>query len=43
MKLWGWVEKEWEAIPQSACRDLVETMPRRIAAVIKAKGGSTKY
>ena len=42
-ELWERAEKEWEAIPQSACRDLVETMPRRIAAVIKAKGGSTKY
>ena len=37
------MEKEWEAIPQSVHRDLVESMPRRVAAVIKAKGGYTKY
>ena len=43
LELWGWVEKEWEAIPQSVCRDLVESMPRKIAAVIRAKGGYTKY
>ena len=37
------VEWEWEAIPQSACKDLVESMPRRVAAVIRAKGGYTEY
>ena len=37
------IEKEWEAIPDSVCRDLVESMPGRIAAGIKAKGGYTKY
>ena len=36
-------EKEWEAIPQSVCRDLVESMPKRVAAVIMAKRGYTKY
>ena len=42
-ELWERVEEEWEAIPQSVCRDLVESMPRRVAAVIRAKGGYTKY
>ena len=42
-ELWERVEKEWEAIPQSVCRDSVESMPRRVAAVIRAKGGYTKY
>ena len=37
LELWGWVEKEWEAIPQSICRDLVESMPMKVAAVIEAK------
>ena len=37
-ELWGWVEKEWEAIPQSVCRDSVENMPMKVAAVIEAKG-----
>ena len=43
MELWERVEKEWEPIPQSVCRDLVEGMPRRVAAVFRAKGGHTKY
>ena len=43
LELWERIEKEWEAIPDSVCRDLVESMPGRIAAVIKAKGGYTKY
>ena len=43
LELWERVEKEWEVIPQSVCRDLVVSMPRRVAAVIKAKGGYTKY
>lgn len=34
---------EWEKIPASVCRDLVDTMPKRVRAVIKAKGGHTKY
>ena len=42
-ELWERVGKEWEAIPQSVCRDLVESMPRRVAAVIRAKGGYTEY
>ena len=43
LQLWERVEQEWEAIPASVCRDLVESMPRRFAAVIAAKGGHTKY
>ena len=42
-ELWERVEKEWEAIPQSVCGDLVESIPRRVAAVIRAKGGYTEY
>jgi transposase len=42
-ELWERVEKEWNAIPASVCQGLIESMPRHIAAVIKAKGGYTKY
>ena len=43
LELWERVEKEWEAIPASVCRDLAESMPRRVAAVIAAKGGYTQH
>jgi transposase len=43
IELWERVEAEWNKIPQQVCMDLIESMPRRIAAVLKAKGGHTKY
>ena len=42
-ELWERVEKEWEAIDRSVCQDLIRSMPRRVEAVLKAKGGYTKY
>jgi len=42
-ELWIRLEQEWNAIPASVCIDLIESMPRRIAAVLKAKGRYTKY
>ena len=42
-ELWQRVDAEWNNIPQEFCMNLIESMPRRIAAVIKAKGGNTKY
>lgn len=42
-QLWEVFEKEWEDIDQDICQKLVESMPRRLAAVIAAKGGHTKY
>jgi hypothetical protein len=42
-ELWERVEKEWNAIPTQICLDLIESMPRRIAAVSKARGGYTTY
>ena len=33
----------WKAIPVETLRDLVHSMPKRIEAVIKAKGYATKY
>ena len=41
--LWQRVEEEWEKIGMTECLKLVESMPRRVAAVLSAKGGSTKY
>lgn len=37
------LREEWEKIPPSFCADLVASMPRRIQAVIAAKGYPTKY
>ncbi len=42
-ELWERVEAEWEKIPKEVCLDLIKSMPRRVAAVLKAKGGYTKY
>jgi len=43
MVLWECVQAEWEKIEPRVCQELIESMPRRTAAVIKAKGGYTKY
>jgi hypothetical protein len=42
-ELWERVQVEWEKILVHACVELIESMPKRIAAVRKAKGGYTKY
>jgi hypothetical protein len=42
-ELWDRVVEEWNKIPPETCQNLIENMPRRIQAVIKAKGGHTKY
>jgi transposase len=42
-ELWDRVERLWEEIPKEVCQNLIESMPRRLAAVIRAKGGHTKY
>jgi len=42
-ELWERVEKEWNDIPSSVGQNLIESMPRRVAAVLAAKGGYTKY
>ena len=43
LELWERVEREWGLIDTSVCQNLIESMPRRIEAVLKAKGGYTKY
>ena len=42
-ELWKRVEVEWYNIPVRVCLDLIESMPRRVSAVLEAKGGYTKY
>jgi transposase len=42
-ELWERVEVEWPKIEPQECQKLIESMPRRLGAVIKAKGGHTKY
>ncbi len=37
------VKETWASIPLQQCHKLITSMPRRIEAVIKAKGASTKY
>jgi len=42
-ELWERVETEWDKIEPAVCQNLIESMPRRVEAVYKAKGGYTKY
>lgn len=37
------LKEEWDKIPQAVIANLVDSMPRRCEAVIRAKGYSTKY
>ena len=43
LELWDRVEEEWNKIPSEVCQTLIESMPGCIEAVLKAKGGYTKY
>ncbi len=36
-------KEEWQKIPQSRCAKIVASYPKRLEAVIAAKGASTKY
>ena len=42
-ELWEHVQEDWEKITAQECKNLIYSMPRHIEAVIKAKGGPTKY
>ena len=42
-EIWERVVEEWNKIPSEVCQNLIESMPRRLEAVIRAKGGHTKY
>jgi hypothetical protein len=43
LELWERVQVEWDKIEPEVCQNLIESMPSRVAAVLKAKGGYTKY
>jgi hypothetical protein len=42
-QLEGVLQEEWYKIPLETVQNLYEIIPRRIAAVLKAKGGQTPY
>ena len=42
-QLWERVEREWEAISKDECMLLIESIPRRVSAMLAAKSGHTKY
>jgi hypothetical protein len=42
-QLWERVVEQWGKIDEEQCQKWIESMPRRIEAVIKAKGAHTKY
>lgn len=42
-ELEGALVEEWEAIPQDDIARLIQGMPRRIEALIRARGGNTRY
>jgi transposase len=42
-ELWDHSQQAWDSIDESFLENLVNSMPRRMAAVINARGGVTKY
>lgn len=42
-ELWNIVLEEWERIPLELIQNLYESMPKRVEAVYRARGGNTKY
>jgi hypothetical protein len=42
-KLVAWLQEAWDCIDQTFIRKLIDSLPRRILAVIRAKGFYTKY
>ena len=42
-QLWQRTMEEWNGIPASICQRLIESMPERVAEVLRAKGGYTTY
>jgi len=42
-ELWVAIQEEWGKITVDFINKLVDGMPKHVEAVLKAKGGSTKY
>ena len=42
-ELWERVQDEWNNVPNELCLELINSMQRRISAVLKSRGVSTKY
>ena len=42
-EFWDRVAEEWNKITPEECQNLIESLPRRLEAVYKAKRGHTKY
>lgn len=42
-RLWDVLSECWNNIKSSTLQNLVKPMPRRVQAILKAKGGHTKY
>ena len=42
-KLWRRTQEEWNKISAEICQGFIESLPRRVEAVLKAKGGYIKY
>ena len=42
-ELWSRAQVEWKNITLEYCQKLIESMPCRVKAVLRAKGGHTKY
>jgi transposase len=42
-ELWQYIQDEWNNFSTERIQKLYETIPRRVKAVVKAGGGSTKY
>ena len=42
-ELWQAIQEEWVNFPRAALDTLFESMPRRVGALLKARGGHTKY
>src|SRR5215469_1803115 len=42
-ELWERCDKEWNKFTPEECRKYIDSMPSRVQAVLKAKGGHTLY